>query len=138
MMGHEAIVSNDYGKAEMIYHGVISVTVCQPLKVDALIGAFIARYKKEKKSLSWLKTCIKDINLPLSEHPWLPFEVSIHILFFRYLGSRYCASLMNINSCVNLLGVLCLTLWSPISLFRNIKFLIFNWKDNKAILIVDK
>lgn len=83
-MGYEAFAAKDYEKAQMIYHVITSITIFQPLKVEALIGTFITMYKKEKKSLSWLKTRIKDINLPLYGHPCLPFEVSIHINMYHW------------------------------------------------------
>ena len=79
VMGFEALKVKDYNRAEMIYRVIISVTVCHAFKLDALIGAAITRYKKEKRTLSWLNSCIKDMELPVMEDPWLPFEVRISI-----------------------------------------------------------
>ena len=79
VMGFEALKVKDYNRAEMIYRVIISVTVCHAFKLDALIGAAITRYKKEKRTLWWLNSCIKDMELPVMEDPWLPFEVRISI-----------------------------------------------------------
>ena len=76
MMGFEALKVKDYNRADMIYRVIVSVTVHHALKVDALIGAVVTRYKKENRPLSWLNVRIKDMELPLIKDPWLPFEVS--------------------------------------------------------------
>ena len=81
-MGYDAMSAKDYRKARKIYKCVIGVTVYQSLRVDATIGILVARYKIEKKTLAWLNTCIKDINLPLCASPWQAFEVSL--LSFKY------------------------------------------------------
>ena len=82
VMGFEALKVKNYNRAETIYRVIISVTVYHALKVDALIGAAITRYKKEKRPLSWLNSCIKDMELPLMKDPWLPFEVRIKLLIY--------------------------------------------------------
>ena len=91
-MGYEAICTKKYAKAEMIYRGIVAVTVYQLLKIEAMIGFAIVQYKKDKKPLSWLKTCIKEIPSPFccDISPFQVSEAFKHLISYFIIASKNC------------------------------------------------